>query len=196
MRPRDAFASVVLAWILVLGMPLATTAAYLAGRVVTRARWPRALVALAWGTSAVLAAGAAQGRVTLVLAHVLLPLVIAGVVSTARPDGTFTAAAATALGGAVLGALVPPYLVLLAVAALGLTVAGSGWGQRVRGLALLVLPPALQGSWLLRLADPLTWFAAPGALDGAADGGSTWWERAWISRSASARVRLMTATWC
>ncbi len=169
-------ASVVLAWILVLGMPLATTAAYLAGRVVTRARWPRALVALAWGTSAVLAAGAAQGRVTLVLAHVLLPLVIAGVVSTARPDGTFTAAAATALGGAVLGALVPPYLVLLAVAALGLTVAGSGWGQRVRGLALLVLPPALQGSWLLRLADPLTWFAAPGALDGAADGGSTWWE--------------------
>mgnify|MGYP001179299442 CR=1 FL=1 len=169
-------ASVLLAWTLVLGMPLATAAAYLAGRVVTRARWPRGLAAFAWGTSGVAAAAVSHGRVTLVLAHILLPLVLAGTVRLARADGTFTAAAATALGAAVLGAMVPPYLALVAVAAAVLVVVGPGWGRRVRGLALLVLPPALQGSWLTHLSDPVAWLGAPGALDSAGAGTVSWWE--------------------
>jgi hypothetical protein len=168
-------ASVMLAWTLVLGMPLATSAAYLAGRVVTTARWPRALVALAWGTTGVLATSISQGRVTLVLAHMVVPLVAAGVVRAARAEGTFTAAAATALGAGVLGALVPPYLALVALAAVGLVVVGPGWARRVRGLALLVLPLGLQGAWLEALRDPVTWLAAPGALDAAGAGEPPWW---------------------
>ncbi len=169
-------ASVLLAWTLVLGMPLATAAAYLGGRVVTLARWPRALVAFAWGTCGVAAAAVSHGRVSLVLAQILLPLVLAGVVRSARADGTFTAAAATALGAAVLGAMVPPYLALVAVAAVVLLIVGPGWGRRVRGLALLVLPPALQGSWLTQLREPVAWLGAPGALDSAGAGAPTWWE--------------------
>ena len=169
-------ASVLLAWILVLGMPVATAAAYLAGRVVTPARWPRALVAFAWGTGGVIAAAVSHGRVTLVLAHILLPLVVAGVVRSARADGTFTAAAAAALGAAVLGAMVPPYLALVAVAAAVLVIVGPGWGRRVRGLALLVLPPALQGSLLVQLRDPVAWLGAPGALDSAGATTASWWQ--------------------
>lgn len=168
-------ASVMLAWTLVLGMPLATVTAYLAGRVVTLARWPRALVALAWGTSGVVAASVSQGRVTLVLAGVLLPLVAGGLLRAARTDGTFTSAAATALGAGALGALVPPYLLAVAVVAIGLVVVGPSWGRRVRGLALLVLPPALQGAWLGQLLSPQSWLAVPGALDGSGAADPSWW---------------------
>ena len=46
-------AAVVLAWVLVLGLPLATAAAYVAAKTLRAARWPRALAALAWGCSGV-----------------------------------------------------------------------------------------------------------------------------------------------
>ncbi len=168
-------ASVMLAWSLVLGMPLATAAAYVAGRVVTRARWPRALVAVAWGTSGVAAASVSHGRVSLVLGHVLLPVVAAGVVRCARADGTFTAAAATALGAGLLGALVAPYVLLVALAATAIIVAGPGGGQRLRGIALLLLPPGVQGAGLLRLGDPVAWLGASGALDAAGSEPTVWW---------------------
>lgn len=160
-------ASVLLAWVLLLGMPIATAAAYLAGRVVTRAAWPRALAAAAWGTSGVLAASVSSGRVTVVLAHILLPLVAAGLARLAGPNGTFTAAAATALGAAVLGALVPVFLVPVAVVAVVLLWCGPGAAVRARALAVLVLPIALQGPSLLALRDPAVLLGAAGTLDAA-----------------------------
>ncbi|MGV1007395.1 MAG: glycosyltransferase [Dermatophilaceae bacterium] len=160
-------AAVMMTVVLVLGMPLATLTAYLAGRVVTRATWPRAIVALGWGVSAVAVLAVTQGRVTAVLAHILLPLVAAGVARVASTSGTFTAAFATALGMGVLGALVPVLLALGALGALVLTVTGPGWSRRARGLVLLVVPLALQGPWLMHLGDPVTLLAAPGLLESA-----------------------------
>ncbi len=160
-------ASVMMTVLLVLGMPLATCTAYLAGRAVTSARWPRAAVALAWGASGVVSVAASQGRVTAVLAHILLPLVAAGIARVASQSGTFTAAFATALGLGLVGALVPPLLALGAVVALVLTVVGPGWPRRARALVLLVVPLALQGPGLLHLREPLNQLAAPGLLESA-----------------------------
>ena len=82
--------------------------AYLAGRVVTSSRVARGIAALAWGTSAVVTSATADGRLTLAVGHVVLPLVLAGLTLAARRDGTWTATFATALAAAVLGAFVPP----------------------------------------------------------------------------------------
>ncbi len=132
-------AGVTVAWLLVLTPALATWTAYLGGRVVTTSRPARGVAALAWGASAVATTAVADGRVTLGVGHVLLPLVLAGIVLAARRDGTWTAAFATALAAAVLGAFVPPLLVVVLLAAVVLLVAGRGM-VRGRALVLLVLP--------------------------------------------------------
>ncbi len=168
-------ASVMLTWVLLLGMPLATATAYLAGRVVTPARWTRALVALAWGCSGIAVAAVSGGRVGVVLAHILAPLVLAGVARCATSGATFTAAAATALAAGVLGACVPVSLVPVALAALLLVVVGPGLRVRARGLLLLVLPLGLQGHWLLALRDPSTLLSGPGLLDAAPAPEVSWW---------------------
>ncbi len=166
-------ASVAFAWILLTGMPLATVSAYLASRVITLARWPRGLAAFAWGTSVVLAGAIGQGRVTVVLAHVLLPLVAAGLVRIGRSSGTFTAAAATALGAGVLGALVPVLLVPVALTAAVLAVVGQGLASRTRALVVLVVPVALQGSALYQFRWLPQLLGSPGALASGVDGSST-----------------------
>lgn len=158
-------ASVVLAWLLLLGMPLATGTAYLASRVLPASRWLRGLAALAWGTGGVALAAVSSGRVTVVLAHILLPLVAAGVVRSLAPNATFTAAAATGLGGAVLAAFVPLYLVPLVVVAAVIVVVGPGLAPRVRGLAILGIPLALLLPWLPQWRDPAALLGAPGLLD-------------------------------
>ena len=81
--------------------------AYLAARVATRARWARGLVALAWGTSGVLTAALTQGRVSVVVAHILLPLVVVGFGAALKRDGTWTATFAGALATGLLGVFVP-----------------------------------------------------------------------------------------
>ncbi len=166
-------ASVAFAWILLTGMPLAAVSAYLAGRVITLARWPRGLAAFAWGTSVVLAGAIGQGRVTVVLAHVLLPLVASGLVRVGRSSGTFTAAAATALGAAVLGALVPVLLVPVALTAVVLAVVAPGLAYRARALVVLVVPVALQGPALYQLRWLPQLLGSPGAVASTATGSST-----------------------
>ncbi|MGB8380835.1 MAG: glycosyltransferase family 2 protein, partial [Dermatophilaceae bacterium] len=168
-------ASVTMTALLVLGMPLATLTAYLAGRVVTPAKWPRAGLALAWGACGVVSVAVSEGRVTAVLAHIVLPLVVAGMVRVVSGAGTFTAAFATALGLGILGALVPALLALGAVVALVLTAVGPGWPRRARALVLLVVPLALQGPALLHLSDPLNLLAAPGLLQSADAAAPTPW---------------------
>ncbi|HOF62664.1 MAG TPA: glycosyltransferase [Dermatophilaceae bacterium] len=159
-------AAVMVAWLVVAALPMATLTAYVASRVLPVSRWVRAMAALAWGCSGVAMAAVHDGRVTAAASHVLVPLVIAGIVRTAREDGTFTAASATALGAGVLAALSPVMLIPVAVTALILVIVGPGWHRRARALALLVFPPALQGPWLLHLAhDPVAWLGAPGLVD-------------------------------
>lgn len=138
--------------LLFLAPVLSTWSAYLAGRVVTPARAPRAIAALAWGTSLALLSGVAEGRLTVVVAHVLLPFVLAGFALAARRDGTYTAAFATALATAVVGALVPLLLAASVAAALLLLLLGPGT-RRLRALVLLLVPTALLGPWVGRFVD-------------------------------------------
>lgn len=143
-------------------LPLATCTAYLAARVVTHSRWPRALAALAWSTTAVLATAVGGGRLGAVVAAVLLPVVAAGVVLAARRTGTATATAATVLASAVLGAFAPALLVPVLATGLVLLVAGRG-GGRWRGLALVVGPLVLLGPFVGSvLARPDLLLTGPG----------------------------------
>ncbi len=146
-------AGVTIAWLLFLTPALSAWTAYVAGRVVTRSRLARALVAVAWGAGAVVTGLVGQGRVTAAVAHIVIPLVLAGFTLAARRDGTWTATFATVLAVAVLGAFVPPLIVGCAVAALVLVLVGPGVGRRLRGLALLVVPVGLLGPWVVRFVD-------------------------------------------
>jgi GT2 family glycosyltransferase len=174
-------AGLTIAALLFVAPALSAWAAYLASRVVTPARVPRALVALAWGTSATLTSALAQGRVTAAVAHLLLPFVLAGFVLAARRDGTYTAAFATALATAVVGAFVPVLLAVAALAALLLLVLGPG-RRRWRALVLLIVPAALLGPWAAHFAEdwrallsgpglvatgpaPASWMSALGLAD-------------------------------
>src|SRR6185436_18726216 len=73
-----------IAWLLAGAMPLSAWTAYLGARVVTRAPWPRAWAALAWASLATLTSAQAGGRLGAVVAHILLPLVVAGFVCATR----------------------------------------------------------------------------------------------------------------
>ncbi|MCE1179827.1 MAG: glycosyltransferase [Micrococcales bacterium] len=147
----DSPAGAVLASLLLLGLPLAVSSAYLAGRAVTRRRLPRAAAALLWGTTALATSSLGSGRFGALVVLVLLPLVAAGLVSVFRTTGTFTGAFATALAAAVVGSVAPGLLVvalLLALVAL-LVRPASRW----RALSVLVTAPLLLGPWLGSLVD-------------------------------------------
>lgn len=161
--PASSPVGAAVAAMLGLALPLATLTAYLAARVITRAGWARALAALAWSSTAVVTTAVGGGRLGAVVAAILLPLVAAGFALAARRGSRVMATAATALGCAVLGAFVPAMLVLGAAAALALLVLGRGRGPRLRGLALLLVPPALMGPWLLELIEsPYLLLSGPG----------------------------------
>lgn len=147
-------ASALVGALLVLALPLAALSAYVSSRVITssRSRPLRGIVAVLWATTGAAGASVAQGRLGALVALVLLPAVLAGVVMLARPTGTATGAFATALGAALLGAFAPPLLALVVLACLGVALLGGG-GARVRALVPAVLGPLLLGPWLADLAD-------------------------------------------
>jgi hypothetical protein len=145
-----------------LALPLATLSAYLAARVATRAKLPRALAALAWSSTAVLTSALAVGRLGAVVAAVLLPLAAAGYALAARRTGTVTVTAATVLVTAALAAFVPALLVLAVAAGLLTVILGPGWA-RLRGVALVAGPLVLLGPWVGTLLDqPWRLLAGPG----------------------------------
>ena len=146
-------ASVTTSWLILAAMPLSALTAYLAARVATRARWARGLVALAWGTSGVLTAALTQGRVSVVVAHILLPLVVAGFGAALKRDGTWTATFAGALAAGLLGAFVPVLLAVCVVAALVAVVFAPGVVRRLRAAVLAVVPVALLGPWVLQFVE-------------------------------------------
>lgn len=145
-------AGAVIGALLVLALPLATVSAYASSRVLTRSRLVRAVAALLWATTGAAGASVAQGRLGALVALVLLPVVLGGVVMLARRTGTATGAFATTLGAAVLGAFAPPLLALVVLVCLGVALFG-GAGARARALVPAIVAPLLLGPWLIDVID-------------------------------------------
>jgi len=151
-------AGAVVGALLVLALPLAALSAYVSAKVLSPSRVVRAAAALAWATTGAAGASVAQGRLGALVALILLPAVLAGVVLLARPNGTATGAFATALGAAALGAFAPPLLVLVVLVCLGVALFGRA-GSRRLALVPAFLGPLLLGPWLADVVEDWTLIA-------------------------------------
>ncbi|CAM05632.1 integral membrane regulatory protein [Saccharopolyspora erythraea NRRL 2338] len=142
----------VVSVLLLFGVPLAGVAAYVATRALPVSRTWRATAAGAYALLPVAVSSAAQGRVDVVVAHVLVPPLLAGlasVVGLARMTPVkqnrswLGTACLTALGLAVVGAFAPLVQVaLLALALLGFVLVPGEVRKaprRVAGLTAVVL---------------------------------------------------------
>jgi len=143
-------AKAAVALLLLAELPLAGLAAYVASRRAGVRRWARALVALGYALLPAASAAVAQGRLDVVVVHILLPPVVAGVAALLAgfADGSprwLSTAAGTAVALAVLGAFSPlVHLLLVAFALIGFVVVPGRHGdgrRRVTALFLLVLMP-------------------------------------------------------
>lgn len=148
-------AGAVVGALLVLALPLAALSAYLSARVLTSSRVMRGAAALAWATTGAAGASVAQGRLGALVALILLPAVLAGVVLLARPARTATGAFATTLGAAVLGAFAPSLLALVVLVCLAVAAFGPP-GSRCLAWIPALLAPLLLGPWLADVADDWT----------------------------------------
>lgn len=162
----DQAAPVAVLLLLASAPVLSAVSAYLALTGFVRSRWTRAWAGLAWATVPFVASAVAGGRLGVLAALVLLPLVVAAFVRALAPGdgGSTTAAFAGALGVALLAAAAPFLLVPAAAVALGGVVAGRG-RARLRSVALLVVPLGLLGPWLGAIIDdPRLLLGGPGLL--------------------------------
>ncbi|MHA7306328.1 glycosyltransferase [Arthrobacter sp. TMN-49] len=73
-------ASVSVLWLVLLALPLSGLTAWLAAGALTLHRWPRIVAGLAWAGAPVLLVAMGQGRLGALVAHVLLPLVMLGLI--------------------------------------------------------------------------------------------------------------------
>ncbi len=144
-------AGLVVALLLLLGMPLAAVSAYLALRPVASTPWVRGVAAFGWACTGVAAASVAQGRLGAVVALILLPPIASALWLMATRRSTATTAFAASLAAVVLGAFVPVLLVVLAVIALLLALVRRG--SRGHALTLAVVPLALLAPWIVRSAE-------------------------------------------
>lgn len=137
--------------LLLAAIPLAALSAYLATRSLPVSRGRRALAAAAYAVLPPAVAGVAQGRLDVVLVHLLLPLVLAGTTvvlrggTPGRAGGLLSVAAATALGLAVISAFAPLlHLLVIALVLVGFVLVPAPKGstlRRVFGLFAIVLLP-------------------------------------------------------
>ncbi|QIZ34560.1 glycosyltransferase [Saccharopolyspora sp. ASAGF58] len=144
--------SVVVSILLLFGAPLAGLSAYLATRALPVSRLRRALAAGAYALLPAASLSAGQGRLDVVVAHILVPLLLAGIASVVgRSDGHWLGTAClTALGLAALGAFAPLLHIALVVFALLSFVVLPSEGQRDRRrLAGLVAVALLSVACLL-----------------------------------------------
>jgi hypothetical protein len=145
--------------LLLFALPLAALSAYWATRAVPVSRKRRAFAAAGYALLPPAVAGLAQGRLDVLVAFLLLPLVLAGAASVLcgggsgrRSGGWLSTAAATALGVAVIGAFAPLlHLLVLAVMLIGFVVLPAPRVSTVRrtlGLfAVVLLPLGLLMPW-------------------------------------------------
>ncbi|WP_410653589.1 glycosyltransferase [Amycolatopsis sp. cmx-4-54] len=140
--------------ILLIGdIPLAALSAYAATRHLRVRRWVRAVVAAAYGVLPAATASVAQGRLDVVVVHLLLPLVIAGIVGLlVRADSRWLhVSALSAIGLALIGAFSP---LAHALAVVGLVIgfvvlpSPAGLARRIASVGIVVfLPLALLLPW-------------------------------------------------
>lgn len=133
--------------ILLIGdIPLAALSAYVATRKLAVRRWVRAAVAATYALLPAATASVAQGRLDVVVVHLVLPLVVAGIVRLLTRPGTrwLHVSALSAFGVALLGAFSP---LAHGLALVGLLVgfvvlpAPSGLARRVPSVGIVVLLP-------------------------------------------------------
>jgi GT2 family glycosyltransferase len=126
--------------------PLAALSAYAATRRLRVHRWVRAGIAAAYAVLPAATASVAQGRLDVVIVHILLPAVIAGITGMlVRADtGWLHVSVLCALGVALLGAFSP---LAHGLALLGLVVgfvvlpSPTGLARRITGVGIVVLLP-------------------------------------------------------
>ncbi len=154
--------------VLLLGdAPLAGLLAYLATRRIAVPRSVRALLAAGYALLPPATAALAQGRLAVVVVHILLPPVLVGIVAVLNPttrrggaNSWLSTAAASSIGLAVIGAFAPlVHLLVLVFALVGFVVVPGGHGEgrrRVAALfAVVLLPLALLVPWpAVVLAQP------------------------------------------
>ncbi|MFJ7212455.1 glycosyltransferase [Amycolatopsis sp. NPDC098790] len=133
--------------ILLLGdIPLSAIGAYVATRRLRVRRWVRAVVAATYALLPAATAGVAQGRLDVVVVHLALPLVAAGIAGLlVRADTRWLhVAALSAIGVAVLGAFSPlAHGLALAGLLIGFVVlpAPTGLARRIASVGIVVLLP-------------------------------------------------------
>ena len=144
--------------LLLAQLPLAALSAYRATCALPVSRNRRALAAAGYALLPPAVAGLAQGRLDVVLVHLLLPLVLAGCVAVlrggtvGRSGGWLSTAAGTTLGLAIIGAFAPLiHLLVLVVVVVGFVVVpapGVTTLRRAVGLfAVVLLPLGLLVPW-------------------------------------------------
>ncbi len=143
--------SFAVAMLLLGDIPLAALSAYIASRGMRVRRSVRAVVAAFYGLLPVATTAVAEGRLDVVVVHVVTPVVFAGVYAVLRASSThawLAMASGTAIGVAVLGAFSPLSHLVVIVGALGGFVAVSGGARRIAALfAIVLLPMALLLPW-------------------------------------------------
>ncbi len=144
-------AGLVVAVLVIAGMPFAAVSAYLALRPMVATRWVRGLAAFGWATTGVAATGVAQGRLGAIVALVLLPPVACGLWLVAVRRSTATSAFATALAALVLGAFAPVLLGLVTTLALAVAVVRPG--VRFHALVVALVPAAVLAPWLVEQSE-------------------------------------------
>ncbi|HEX7308463.1 glycosyltransferase family 2 protein, partial [Lentzea sp.] len=137
---------------LMLGdIPLAALAAYIASRGLRVRRSVRAVVAAFYGLLPVATTAVTEGRLDVVVVHVVTPLVFAGIYAVLRASSTHAwlpMASGTAFGVAVLGAFSPLTHVVVIVGSLAGFIAVTGGARRIAALfAIVLLPMALLLPW-------------------------------------------------
>jgi GT2 family glycosyltransferase len=156
--------------LLVAALPLAGLSAYLATRELRVGRVLRALAGAVYALLGVTAGAVAQGRLDGVVAAVLLPLVLAGVVAVLRGVRTagrrgswWSTAAGTALALGVVSAFAPlVHALVLVVVVVGFVLVPApprAAGRRAMSLAVIVVLPVL-----LLLPWPTVLLTAPEVL--------------------------------
>ncbi|UOX88601.1 glycosyltransferase family 2 protein [Amycolatopsis sp. FBCC-B4732] len=133
--------------ILLLGdIPLAALSAYVATRRLRVRRWVRAVVAATYALLPAATAGVAQGRLDVVVVHLVLPLVAAGIAGLLVHADTrwLHVSALSAFGVALLGAFSPlAHGLALAGLLIGFVVlpAPTGLARRIASVGIVVLLP-------------------------------------------------------
>ncbi|PYG99308.1 glycosyl transferase [Arthrobacter stackebrandtii] len=169
-------------WLVVLALPLSAFTAWLGAGALTLRRWPRVVAGLLWAGVPVLLVGVGQGRLGAVVAHILIPLVMLGLIravgAAAAPEprtvlipgalaGSDTVVitklgrpgvggnpswTAAAAAGLALAAATAAAPSLFPVAVVGIVLAAVFTGRRGKTIWWALIPPAA-------LFLPLGWSA-------------------------------------